>query len=299
MDDQTAPPPNSVPPAATEPASAGFWLRAGAYVIDGFVLGIATLPALLLPEGPGLAARILLPAAYFTVWPVLFNGRTLGKTAAGLAIVREDGSPLSYGRSFLRWIGYVLSSVTLCLGFLCALFTPRKRALQDYLAGTRVVRVRELGLARKIAVILVGVLVPPLVALGLAVSLAVPDVASLNARVKEGGAVSRLAGVRTALSIAYGDASGRYPADLGSLVPKYLPGLDAPALPEHPTAAGVEVYGPEICSGIAEYGRELNADKLRDTGKWGYVVAPKAPCDGEVFIDCTHKDSGGRAWHSY
>ena len=304
MDNEAPPPPNPAPapaaPAAAESdRTAGFWLRAGAYMIDGLVLALISLLAVPLPEALGLVARLLIPALYFTLMPVLAQGQTLGKRAAGLAIVRSDGSPLSYGRTFARWLGYLLSTITLGLGFLCAAFTKNKRALHDYVAGTRVVRVTEIGTGRKVAVVLAGVLFPLLIALGVAAAIAIPNFSSMRARAEEGATLGKLGNLRSAAAVSFADAKGVFPADLTALAPKYLADFPAPATAEHPGAAGVEAYGAEVCSGSKEDGQELLGDKLRDTGKWGYVVAPMAPCNGQIFIDCTHKDSKGRAWYSY
>jgi len=178
MDNEATPLPDaasSLPDVAETDLSAGFWLRAGGYMIDSLLLAVVSLLAgLFLSDIAGFILRLLLSGAYFTLMPVLAQGQTLGKMAAGVAVVRTDGSALSYGRAFARWFGYLLSALTLCLGFLCAAFTKNKRALQDYVADTRVVRVQELGLGRKVVVVLVGLLFPLLVALGIAATIAGP-----------------------------------------------------------------------------------------------------------------------------
>ena len=305
MDNEAPPPANpapapAAPPAAAPDVSAGFWLRAGAYMIDGIIVAIVSVGLnLILPETVSIIVRLLLSAGYFTVMPVLNQGQTLGKMAAGFAIVREDGSPITYGRALVRWLGYLVSGLTLCLGFVCAAFTNHKRALHDYIADTRVVRVEAIGSGRKAAVIIVGLLFPLLVLLGLVAALAMPKFGNMKGLADEGSAKGRLGMLRSATAIYYGDTEGNYPADLNALVPKYLPEFAAAGVSTHPGVAGVEIYGAEVCSGSKEPGQDLVAAKLRDTGKWGYVVAPKAPCDGTVFIDCTHNDSKGRAWYSY
>ncbi len=302
MDNEAPPPLNPAPapaPDAATDCSAGFWIRAGAYMIDAVLVAIPSVALnWILPATASIVARILLSAAYFTLLPTHNQGQTLGKMAAGVAIVRDDGSPLTLGRAFSRWLGYLLSGLTLCLGFACAAFTSRKRALHDYLAGTRVVRVQEIGPGRKLAVILAGLLFPLLVLLGIAAALAMPRLPDRKGA-DEGAARDRLAALRSAAAVYYGDAKGSYPADLNALAPKYLPEIAPADAPAHPGAAGVETYGAEVCSGSQEPGRELVAAKLRDTGKWGYVVAPKSPCDGTVFIDCAHADSKGTPWYSY
>jgi uncharacterized RDD family membrane protein YckC/type II secretory pathway pseudopilin PulG len=305
MDNEPPPPANPAPaPAAPEAqapdVSAGFWLRAGAYMIDGIIVAIVSVGLnLILPETLSIIVRLLLSAGYFTLMPVLNQGQTLGKMAGGIAIIREDGSPIGYGRALARWLGYLVSGLTLCLGFICAAFTKHKRGLHDYIADTRVVRVEEIGPGRKIAVILVGLLFPLLVVLGIVAALAIPRFANLKGMADEGSAKGRLGMLRSATAIYYGDTEGNYPTDLNALVPKYMPELSAAGVSTHPGAAGVEIYGAEVCSGSKEPGQDLVAGKLRDTGKWGYVIAPKSPCDGTVFIDCTHNDSKGRAWYSY
>lgn len=37
----------------------------------------------------------------------------------------------------------------------------------------------------------------------------------------------------------------------------------------------------------------------KDTGAWAYVLESRAANQAHVYIDCTHKDSRGRAWDSY
>jgi len=304
MDNPSTPPPNPAPvPAPAADAvesdiSGGFWLRSGAYMIDGLLVVIASIfPSLLLPEAVRPLAQLLIAGSYFTLVPVACGGQTLGKMAAGMKIIREDGSPLTHGRACARWASYLLSSVTLCLGFVCAAFTPHKRALHDYIADTRVVRVEELGLGRKIAVIAVGILFPLLVVLGIAAALAIPSFSNMKGKADEGAAKGRLGQLRSGAAIYYGDNEGLYPADLNALVPKYVDEIVPAAVPSDGVVPGVETYGPEVCSGSKD--QPLIAAKLRGTGKWGYVAAPKAPCDGAVFIDSTHTDSKGSAWYSY
>jgi uncharacterized RDD family membrane protein YckC/type II secretory pathway pseudopilin PulG len=306
MDNANIPPQNPVPsPAPADPVddadvSAGFWLRAGAYMLDGLIIVVVSLiPMIFLPEAARAFAQLLIAGVYFSVLPVVYNGQTPGKMAAGVRIVRMDGSPLTYGRACARWLSYLLSNITLCLGFLCAAFTPQKRALHDYIVDTRVVRVEELGFGRKLAMVLVGLLFPALIVLGAVAALMIPRLSGLKGLADEGAAKGRLGSLRSALSIYYGDTNGTYPADLNALAPKYIPAIDPAAPSSDQSVPGVETYGPEVCTGSAVPNQQLDPAKLRNTGKWGYVVAPKAPCDGAVFIDSTKADSKGTPWYSY
>jgi uncharacterized RDD family membrane protein YckC len=64
-------------------------------------------------------------------------GQTLGKMLMGVAVVRRDGAPAGYGRALLRCAGGGLCLLTLGLGRLFVLFTRDRRALSDFVAGTR------------------------------------------------------------------------------------------------------------------------------------------------------------------
>jgi len=297
-------PPQQPPAAVAAPASdpsAGFWIRAGAYMIDGVVVGIAgAVTYLFVPGAAGVLARTLLSLAYMTVLPVVNGGQTVGKMAAGIAIIREDEQPLTYVTTFLRAIGYWVSTLVAGLGFVCAAFTDHKRALHDYIAGTRVVYVAAVSTGRKALVILAGCVFPLVAIVGIIAAIAIPRFASLSAKAKEGAAKGALGSLRAGVSLYYGDHEGQYPATLDALVPKYVQSLPAPALARHPGATGYEPYGPEAClTQPGQPGGALDASKLRDTGKWGYVADPKSPCGGMVFVDCTHTDSKGNSWHGY
>jgi uncharacterized RDD family membrane protein YckC len=70
-----------------------------------------------------------------------FTGRTVGKWATGLRILRTDGARPGVGHAFLRhFVGYPLSVLTLGVGFLIAALNTRGRALHDLIADTVVVR---------------------------------------------------------------------------------------------------------------------------------------------------------------
>lgn len=157
---------------SAQPPPGGLWLRAGAYLIDAvllaFVSAVATAP---LPAPLRLTVAVLLQAVYFACLPLLWNGRTLGKAAAGVMIVRDDGAPLDARAAALRVLGYAVCGLSLGLGFLPAAFTVRKRGLHDFIAGTRVVPFEPVGLARRIALTSL-VLAAPLIALLLGITAA-------------------------------------------------------------------------------------------------------------------------------
>jgi uncharacterized RDD family membrane protein YckC len=147
--------------AQAVPASAqavGFWPRLGAYLIDGLVLqgifsaiwgltpvnipkmsnGLPDLEAMVAQLGPQLVGRFLIQMAY----SVFMNGQfgaTLGKLAIGARIVNLDGSRIGFGKAFVRFLGTLLSQLTLFIGYLMVAVREDKRALHDLIAKTRVV----------------------------------------------------------------------------------------------------------------------------------------------------------------
>ena len=141
------------PTRTAAPREAGFATRGFALALDAVIVNLAFLAGVAVVAlvssiaggmptwleavltGTGLAVVI---AAYFVFfWSV--SGSTPGMALARLRVVRADGRPLGVGRAFVRLVGLVVSIAILFLGFLPALVTERRRALQDYLAGTVVV----------------------------------------------------------------------------------------------------------------------------------------------------------------
>jgi uncharacterized RDD family membrane protein YckC len=133
---------------------APFALRCGAILIDYItlvaILVFSTLLSRMLGGGArswgsstetaGIVVAIVVAGLNLGVLPGL-TGFTVGKWAAGLRILRQNGSEIGIGRALLRhFVGYPLSFFTLGLGFLIVAFTSRGRGLHDLIAGTIVVR---------------------------------------------------------------------------------------------------------------------------------------------------------------
>jgi uncharacterized RDD family membrane protein YckC len=85
---------------------------------------------------------------YFVLFEVLNRGRTPGKAAAGLRVVRTDGGPVGFvpsaTRNLLRLVdGWDLITIVLCpIGITAVVATRRDQRLGDLAAGTVVVRER-------------------------------------------------------------------------------------------------------------------------------------------------------------
>lgn len=136
----------AAPPATGTPRPAGFWIRAGAVLIDvvlvmvaevlfGFALWAVTDDRL--AYAASRAFRFLASPCYF-VFLHWARGQTLGKIVFRVRVVTLAGGPLPFGISVLRHLGSWISAAIFGVGYLVAAFRTDKRALHDLIAGTRV-----------------------------------------------------------------------------------------------------------------------------------------------------------------
>jgi uncharacterized RDD family membrane protein YckC len=141
-----------------EPGYGGFAARAVGLVIDAALAEVAFIVvgaaiALVLALAGGLGANwadaALAGAGWFLAAAVYFvffwsgTGQTPGMRIMRVRVVAATGAPPSVLRSVVRFAGLILAIIPLFAGFLPALFDSRRRALQDFLAGTVVVDTRE------------------------------------------------------------------------------------------------------------------------------------------------------------
>lgn len=134
---------------------AGFWIRAGAKIIDFIILfvvaqGISMAVNLIagarsdsqaaLAMALGLGGANLLVSAVYQAWFLGRFGATPGKMACGLKVIRTDGSSISYGRGAGRYFAEIISAMIIYIGYIMAAFDDEKRALHDRICDTRVVR---------------------------------------------------------------------------------------------------------------------------------------------------------------
>jgi uncharacterized RDD family membrane protein YckC len=155
-------------PQAPAPARyAGFWARVGAWLLDQLVVGIPynVLTAVLVSyKQPTLTSTtdasgnvtmhwqgdwgtfgLLILAGVVITWLytalLLSSPRqaTVGKMALGLVVTDESGGRISFARASGRYFAGTLNSLTLGIGYLMVIWTSRKQALHDKIAGTLVV----------------------------------------------------------------------------------------------------------------------------------------------------------------
>lgn len=79
---------------------------------------------------------------YFTMFLAFWGGRTPGKRAMGIQVVRLDGKPIGLWASFNRFGGYAASIFTGLLGFFEMFWDANRQALHDRIASTVVIRER-------------------------------------------------------------------------------------------------------------------------------------------------------------
>ena len=129
----------------------GFWIRAGAKIIDYMILGVVQLVSSFLTIFLStlmneVVVIILVNVFYISVgagYTAFFLGRygaTIGKMACQLKVVRSDGEPLTYWRGLGRYFAEMISGMILGIGYIMAAFDDEKRTLHDRICDTRVVR---------------------------------------------------------------------------------------------------------------------------------------------------------------
>ncbi len=139
--------------------SAGIPSRFIAFLLDllinGAVLAVAGIAAAALygamGSNGGVAEAVALTVfslvlvlghfLYFAILEATSAGRTPGKRALGLRVVRVDGSAPGLGESLVRNIARIVD-YTLAIGLFVAFFQPQSRRVGDLLAGTVVIRER-------------------------------------------------------------------------------------------------------------------------------------------------------------
>ncbi len=147
----------------------GFWMRLLAGLVDAaIILPISLLlckvasaladlhiPAsrvqgldfwldLLLAGDPAVFGAVGLTLAIACTYSMIFHismGRTPGMRALKLRIIDVYGDNPSTPRALARTAGYLLGVASLGLGFLWIAFDSEKRGLQDWVAGTYVVKI--------------------------------------------------------------------------------------------------------------------------------------------------------------
>jgi uncharacterized RDD family membrane protein YckC len=91
----------------------------------------------------GLAFLVAVIGYYIYFWsndtPWTKAGQTIGKMVMNIKVVKQDGSQLSIGDAGLRYIGYIVSALVICLGFIWILIDKDRQGWHDKIAKTMVI----------------------------------------------------------------------------------------------------------------------------------------------------------------
>jgi uncharacterized RDD family membrane protein YckC len=138
--------------------------RLTAAVLDLFIMaaGYGLIIALLLEAGLDNADGALIQGVVFGLLAIVFigypvametltRGRTVGKMALGLRVVRDDGGPITFRQAFVRGIvglalerpGIFLPTLGPPIGMITAMFSKRCKRIGDMAAGTVVLQERQ------------------------------------------------------------------------------------------------------------------------------------------------------------
>lgn len=133
---------------------APFFLRCGAAVIDYLIFIIIPVLGLLLGRFLGNdGARLVNSELNNIAWLVsiiialcnmillpMVSGQSIGKMITGIRIVNITGESASVASIIFRnTIGYLLTLLSIGIGFLFSVFSSKGRALHDFVSGTVVV----------------------------------------------------------------------------------------------------------------------------------------------------------------
>ncbi|CAH0991031.1 hypothetical protein SIN8267_01132 [Sinobacterium norvegicum] len=137
---------------------AGFWIRAGASVIDSIIIVLFTVPIIYAVYGESYfysqdhvqgASDIIITYILPFIATILFwkyKSATPGKMAIKVKIVdAKTGNPPSTSQSIIRYLGYYVSMIPLFLGFFWVIWDSKKQGWHDKMAGTVVIRPKNKG----------------------------------------------------------------------------------------------------------------------------------------------------------
>ena len=127
----------------TEGEAAGFGVRVAASLIDTIILSV---PQAIVrrPLGQGLGRLVGVGIAMaYSVYFWTNSGATPGKMVMGLKVVSaETGGLIDVRAAILRYVGYIVSIISLGVGFLWVVWNPEKQGWHDKIAKTRVIRAK-------------------------------------------------------------------------------------------------------------------------------------------------------------
>ncbi len=124
--------------------------------------------------------------------------------------------------------------------------------------------------------------------IGILAAVAIPKFGSLVRQSQEGATKGNLAGLRSALSIYYGDLEGSYPTAMQALT------INGKYLTQMPISNPAN-YHP-AWNGETDIG---SGGGVTDVGGWAYDNNSNDTNYGTVWVSCQHTDTKGSVWTAY
>lgn len=152
-----------------EPEYAGFWLRVAAALIDGAIIGVATMFIFLIffafigisiyslnsmqlskPQEVGTIISMVLAYIGLILTIIIMNwlyfaimesskGATIGKSAVGITVTDMQGNKISFWRATGRHFGKIISGF-FYIGYIMVAFTDKNQGLHDMMADCLVIK---------------------------------------------------------------------------------------------------------------------------------------------------------------
>ena len=134
---------------------ASFGIRFGAYIIDAIVANIAAcicafiIGALIAFGGGtskdasqsiGALVGLVTVWLYYSLMESSSKQATVGKLACGIVVTDMQGQRIGFGQASGRYVGMIVSFLTLGIGFFMCVWTPRKQCLHDMMASCLVLK---------------------------------------------------------------------------------------------------------------------------------------------------------------
>jgi uncharacterized RDD family membrane protein YckC len=112
----------------------GFWIRFCARMLDGLILGALTVPL-------SIINQVIIFRTYPLTGPGAGMERFENTAQLGEFLTIQAAFVLvSHGRSATRFLGKMLSDLTMYIGYIMVGFDPQRRALHDHIADTRIIK---------------------------------------------------------------------------------------------------------------------------------------------------------------
>lgn len=147
---------------------AGFWIRLTAFIIDGIILAVITYlmngiwgvasgvgwmgtttdqvtgeVAIVSSSWAWQALTVFLIQVVYFICFWAWRGQTPGKMAMRIKIVHFDGSRIGWGDAVIRYLGYIISTVIIFIGFLWIGLDSRRQGIHDKIAETYVINIQK------------------------------------------------------------------------------------------------------------------------------------------------------------